>query len=130
MAWDETKVVELAESANQIGKVEIAGTTHTVLQAVINFNTAATHEIIALVGGKKIKIVNLMMTVDGDTNLTLKSAATPISGPLDFGGVYEPRGMAHNFGAFPLETVAGEAFQITSSTGAVQVSGFVTYYTE
>jgi len=110
-------------------KVATMGSGRTVLQAKIDFATAATHQIVALVAGKKIKICNIMLTVAGDTNLTLISGTTAISGALDFGGTGEPRGMVHAFGDFPLETVAGEAFQITSS-GTVQVSGYVTYFTE
>jgi len=37
--------------------------------------------------------------------------------------------MVHHFGDHPLEMTVGEAFQITSS-GAFQVSGYVTYFTE
>jgi len=121
--------VELAAGTNLIGQVEIAGTSRTVLKAKIDFATATTHEIIAGASGKQIKIANIMLTVAGETNLTFKSATTAISGAMDFGGTDEPRGMGHNFGDFPLDTTSGEAFQITSS-GAVQVSGYVTYFTE
>lgn len=101
----------------------------TNLRKAISFAGAASHEIIAAVAGKKIKITNLMFTVAGEVNITLQSAATALSGALDFGAVSEPRGMVHALGSFPLETAAGEAFNILASTG-VQVSGYVTYYTE
>jgi hypothetical protein len=107
-------------------KVSIASTVQKSLQAVINANTAATHEIIAAIPGKIIKIMNLSLTVGGETNLTLKSDTTAISGPMDFGGESEPRGMVHHFGDFPLCMAEGEAFRIESS-GAVQLSGYVTY---
>lgn len=123
------ETIELAAGTEVIGKVQVAGTSRTVLRAAITFATAATHSIVALVAGKKIKIVNIMLTVAGETNLTFKSGTTAMSGAMDFGGTDEPRGMVHHFGDFPLETTAGEAFQITSS-GAVQVSGYVTYFTE
>ncbi|GAH61720.1 unnamed protein product, partial [marine sediment metagenome] len=110
-------------------KVLPMGTGHTVISAAIDESTAATHEIIAAVVGKKIRIVNLMLTVAGETNITLQSDANVLSGPLDFGGTDEPRGMVHHFGDAPLDTVEGEAFKITSS-GAVQLSGYVTYFTE
>ncbi|GAG83594.1 unnamed protein product [marine sediment metagenome] len=70
-----------------------------------------------------------MFTVAGDTNLTLRGGSTNISGAMDFGGTDEPRGMVHHFGCCPLETPTGEAFRIVSSAG-VQVSGYVTYFTE
>jgi len=101
----------------------------TTLQAAIDFAGATTSVIVAAVTGKKIKIVNLLLTVAGETNITFKSASDSISGPMDFGGTDEPRGMVLSNGTHPLETVAGEAFGIASSL-AVQVSGVVTYYTE
>ncbi|MBA7495949.1 hypothetical protein ES702_06545 [subsurface metagenome] len=110
-------------------KVELEDTSPTVLQAKIDFHTAEAFEIVTAVTDKKIKITNLMLTVAGETNLTFQSDANELSGDMDFGGTDEPRGMVHNFGDHPLETVAGEAFKIKSSIG-VQVSGYVTYYTE
>jgi len=110
-------------------KVDVRTGLPTTLKAKIDFATAATHEIIAAVARKTIKIVNLMLTVAGETNLTFKSATTAISGAMDFGGTDEPRGMVHHFGDHPLEMTLAEAFQITSSA-AVQVSGYITYFTE
>ncbi|MBA7495903.1 hypothetical protein ES702_06499 [subsurface metagenome] len=110
-------------------EAKIAGTSVTIQTAVVNFATAATHSIIAAVSDKKHKITTIVFTVAGDTNLTLKTATTALSGAMDFGGTNEPRGMVSNHGAFPLECGTNEAFQITSS-GAVQVSGYVLYYTE
>ena len=96
-------------------------------KAVINIATAATHEIIAAVAGFKISIASVCFTVAGECNITLLSAATPISGAMDFGGTNEPRGKTHTLGEHPLQTGTGEAFNITLSA-AVQVSGYVTYY--
>lgn len=121
--------VGLDAGANLIGKVEVAGTSRTVLQAAISFAAAANNCIVSLVAGKKIKITNIMFTVAGAINVTLRSGTTPLSGALDFGGTDEPRGMVHHFGDFPLETAVGESFCILCST-AVQISGYVTYYTE
>jgi hypothetical protein len=129
LAAGSSDIGSLAAGTNLIGKVEIAGTSRTVLKAKIDFSTIATHSIVALVASKQIKICNIMLTVAGETNLTFKSGTTAISGALDFGGTDEPRGMVHHFGDFPLQTTIGEAFQI-QSTAAVQVSGYVTYYTE
>ena len=123
------EIGKLAAGEALIGKVQIAGTSRTVLQAAISFAAAANNCIVALVAGKKIKIVNIMLTVAGEINLTLRSGTTPLSGALDFGGTDEPRGMVHHFGNFPLETASGESFCILCST-AVQVSGYVTYFTE
>lgn len=101
----------------------------TVLKAVIDIATAVTHTVVAAVAGKKIKVCNLMFTVGGEVNITLKSDTDALSGALDFGGTDEPRGMTHHLGDYPLETATGKAFKITLSA-AVQVSGYITYILE
>lgn len=131
--------VQLAAGANAIGSlvagtamvgsIQHAGTAKTILKAVINIATGASHEIIAAVTGEKIHICNFMFTVAGEVNVTLQSAANAISGALDFGGEDEPRAMVHNFGDFPLVLTVSEAFKILLSA-AIQVSGYVNYYTE
>lgn len=98
-------------------------------RAVINETTLANNEIIAAVTGKKLCIQTLVFTVGGEVNITLNSDANPMSGPMDFGGTGEPRGMTVNNGNFPLKTIVGEAFNIHSSA-AVQLSGYCTYYEE
>jgi len=119
----------LAAGTALIGKVEIAGTSRTVLQEDIAVAGAGHTEIVAAVTGKKIKIVNMAFTVDAEVNITFESATTAISGAMDFGATDEPRGMVQHFGDFPMETVAGEAFQILT-VGAGKVNGYVTYFTE
>ena len=98
-----------------------------IRKAKIDFSTAITSPIVAAVPDKKISIVNLGFTVSGETNITLKSETTAISGAMDFGGSDEPHGLTQHFGDYPLQTAYGEAFQI-QSLNAVQVSGYVTYY--
>ena len=123
------EIGKLAAGSALIGKVECVPGSRTVLQAAITFAAAQNNCIISPVTGKKIKIVNIMFTVFGEVNLTLRSGTTALSGILDFGATDEPRGMVHHFGDFPLETASGEGFCILAST-AVQVSGYVTYFTE
>lgn len=121
--------VTLEATADGELKVFTDDKSKTVLQADISFAAAANNCIVSPVTGKKIKLCNIMLTVAGEVNLTLRSGTTALSGALDLGGTDEPRGMVHNFGDFPLETASGEGFCILSST-AVQVSGYVTYFTE
>jgi len=104
-------------------------TMPTIRRAKIDAATAATHELIAAVSGSKISVVSLALTVAGEVNITFLSAATALSGAMDFGGADEPRGIAHTFGDYPLQTAEGEAFNMLLS-GAVQVSGMITYYLE
>jgi hypothetical protein len=128
-ALEALTTVGLEAGSNLIGEVNVVGREHEVLQAAISFAAAANNCIVSPVTGKKIKIVNIMFTVAGEVNLTLRSGTTARSGALDFGGTDEPRGMVHHLGDFPLETASGEGFCILAST-AVQVSGYVTYYAE
>ncbi len=121
--------IGLDAGSELIGKIEVAGTSRTVLQRVISFSAAAHNIVIPVVTGKKIKIVNIFFTVFAEVNLTFESHETAISGAMDFGGTNEPRGMVCPLDKFPMETVAGEAFKILAST-AVQVSGYCNYYTE
>jgi len=109
--------------------LEGALTMPTIRKAKIGISAAETAEIIEAVADTKICIVSIAFTVSDETNITLKSATTAISGAMDFGAAGEPKGMSHYMGIAPLCTEAGEAFNITSS-GAVQVSGLVTYYLE
>ncbi len=93
----------------------------------INISSAATHTIIPGVARKKIRIVSLFFTVAGEVNITLYDGALAISGPMDFGGTSEPRGIVIPFPYSPLELTEGNSFQIKLSD-AVQVSGTVCYY--
>ena len=109
---------------------KVGGNTKTVLTVAINKNTAATHEIIPADATNKLKIVSYDLVVGGETNVTLLHGATPFSGPYDYGGTNEPRGLVRNFPSnYPLETGVNEAFNITS-TAAVQLSGLVQFYKE
>jgi len=74
-------------------------------------------------------VVNVVLVVGGETNITYYDGDTPISGPMDFGGENEPRGMVTHHGNFPLRTSPGSPFKINSSA-AEQVSGYVVYYEE
>ncbi len=93
----------------------------------INIASIATHTIIPGVSGKRIRIVSLFFTVAGEVNVTLYDGSTAFSGPMDFGGVSEPRGIVIPFPYSPLELSEGAAFNINLSA-AVQVSGTVCYY--
>jgi len=101
----------------------------TVTSAKIDFAASGDQTIIAGQVGLKIKITSLVFTVGGETNITLKGDATALTGPMDFGGTNEPRGIVDTQGFLPYELTAGAAFVINSSA-AVQVSGYVTGYIE
>lgn len=118
-----------ATGALHVSVQEDPVSSKTPYNATINFATAATHTIVSAQIGKQIKVASLVLTVAGETNLTLVSGTTDKSGPMDFGGTDQPFGMTVNHGSVPFCTVAGELFAIKSSA-AVQVSGYCTFYVE
>lgn len=97
--------------------------------AAINISTLGDNTIIAAVGGKRLLITSIILTVAGEVNITLYGGNAALSGPMDFGGTSEPRGMVSNFGHADLDVGLGKAFIINLS-GAVQVSGIVCYRVE
>ena len=123
------EIGKLAAGSAVIGKVQVAGTSRTILQAAVSFASASDNQIVTAVSGEKIKIVNIFLTVAGEVDLTFCSNANVISGAMDFGAADEPRGIVIPFGSFPMETISGEAFKIRANT-TVQVSGYCNYYTE
>lgn len=103
--------------------------TKEIKRALIWENTIDNNEIIPLVEAKKICIVNLVFTVDGEADIILNSDANAMSGEMSFGGTNEPKGFVSNHGNFPLKTFLGEAFKIESDTTA-RIAGYVIYYEE
>ncbi|MBA7570067.1 hypothetical protein ES708_11812 [subsurface metagenome] len=101
----------------------------TVTSAKIDSETWVDGVIVAGVTGTVINITTLMFTVGNETNITLYNGDEPITGPMDFGGADEPRGMVVSMGFLPYKLTAGSSFIIDSSED-VQISGFLTGYIE
>ena len=122
------RIIEATEQgALKVAIDGLLSDTKTLESAVISYNTAATHEIIAATPGKKIHVINLVFTVAGEVDITFLRAATPLTGVLDFGAAGEPRGAVIPLGIGPLVCGTNEAFNMTLGQ-AVLVSGFCTYY--
>ena len=84
-------------------------------------------EVIALVVGKVIRLMNYVIIVDGATTVTWKNGTTAVSGPMSYainGGAAPP---APAWGHF--QTTAGAALNITLGTTTVKVSGHGNYIT-
>lgn len=92
-------------------------------------NTSGNNPIITGSAGTQIKVVFIMLTVAAEVNVKFMSGATDLSGPMDFGGTDEPRGMVAPMGVGPLVCGVAEDFIIHLS-GAVYIDGYCTYYKE
>jgi len=100
-----------------------------VKTAGINFASAGLNQILAAQCGIRYFITSIVFTVSAETNITFSEGGFFITGPMDFGGTGEPRGIVISMGDSPMMLSPGAAFFI-HSTAAVQVSGFITYLTE
>ena len=111
------------------GGIKSAGTSKTILTAVINISAATDNVIVAADVSNKIKVVSITFTMSAENDITLKHGSTAFSGAMPFAGTGEPKGMTMNFWPFPLETAVNETFVITLSQAAV-VTGLIQYYKE
>lgn len=95
----------------------------------ININEAGTWRIIPQTPGYRTYIATLVFTVSGETNIVLQFGIFPPTGPMDFGGDGEPRGIVIAMGDSPAPCGEG-GFVISSDGAGILVSGFVVYYYE
>jgi len=106
--------------------IDNAGTQLTPKFAVINENTAANNELVALVSAKKLRVISLVIVSAGTLNVTFTTASggTALTGAIPLianSGFSLP---ASPFGW--IETAAGQGLFVTMSAG-IQVSGALTY---
>lgn len=101
--------------------------SHPQENAVINISTPGMHNIIPATPFKSINISSIFFTVSAETNITLYASLDAISGPMDFGGDGEPKGISLGCGQFPIELFINQTFYINLSDAA-QVSGMVSFF--
>ena len=78
-------------------------------------------------GDYSLYIGAIVLTVSGETNITLGFGVFGPSGPMDLGGADEPRGLVIAMGNSPAPCGSG-SFSVTSDGAGVSVNGFVTYF--
>lgn len=97
---------------------------YTLTVAVIDFATAATHEIVAAPGaGKKLRIYKIVAVADFgvSTKLTYLSDAVPLSGAMQVDVISDDF-----IGGLHLDCLENDAFNLASSSPG-QVSGYMLY---
>jgi hypothetical protein len=98
------------------------------MRAAISAAASGDNTILVAVTGKRLCVLGIFLMAAGAVNATVKSNTTALSGAIPLaanGGFVVPP--PANPEMDWLETNAGEALVLTLS-GAVQVSGFITYY--
>jgi len=95
----------------------------------IDIPDAGTHVIIRQTPGWRSYISAIVLTVDGETNITFGMGVFGSSGSMDLGGTDEPRGMVIAMGNSPMPLGEG-GFTITSTGAGVHVGGFISYFYE
>jgi len=73
-------------------------------------------------------ISTIVLTVSGECDITFSFGIAGSSGPMNFGGDDEPRGMVIAMGNSPAPCGGGSFMITASSTEAVSIGGFVSYY--
>ncbi len=99
-----------------------------VKHAVISFITAGDNPVVALVAGKRIKVLGYVLIGEGAVRVTFKSNATALSGAMNLAA--DGNGIAAAMADFDrpwLTTAVGEALNLHLDAG-VQVSGHLTYF--
>jgi hypothetical protein len=107
-----------------VSRTYIEDSPYTLQNAVIDFATAATHEIIAAPGaGKKLRIYKIVAVADFgvSTKLTYLSDAEPLSGAMQVDVISDDF-----IGGLYLDCFENDAFNLLSSSPG-QVSGYVLY---
>ena len=106
-------------------RVSINGRELSPMRATFDENTIATHEVVAAVAGKKLRVVSALLGSAGSNTAIWKSDSTVISPafPLsaDSGYVLPEAPVLGHF-----ETAAGEPLQL-ELTAAERVAGHLTY---
>jgi hypothetical protein len=95
--------------------------------AEINISAIGMNEIIPAKQSASIRIINIFFTVAAEVNVRFYQGQFAISGPMDFGGDGEPRGIVIPYPYAPLGLYSDNSF-IISLSAAVQVSGSVCYW--
>ena len=100
----------------------IAG-IYPVKQVVLSESTIANNEIVAAVAGMSIRMISMMLTVDGAVDIQWKSGTVARSGLMEFA---DSGGMTAESQTGLLWTAVGAALNLDQSA-TVQVSGTITY---
>lgn len=118
---DQTATVNVAQDT---AAIKNGATSLTPKFAAIAASASGDNPIVAVVAGKKIRVLSYVLMANGAVNAKWRSATTDKSGLLYFaanGGAVAPHTPVGH-----LETAAGEALNLNLS-GAVAVGGHVTY---
>jgi hypothetical protein len=103
-----------------------SGVSLTPLTAKVNISSASTTTVIALVGGKKIRILAVYLVVGAANNVNWQSHATTSNGDSTL-NLSANSGLVLNYNPLGwFDTTSGEALDIVTSTSA-QLSGRIVY---
>lgn len=97
--------------------------------AKIDKSTAATHEIVAAIAGRRIRLLGYLLVAAGSQTATWQSGSTTLTGAMSMavGVPLSHPAAGDSMDILPaMQTEPGEALQLTLSQG-VQVSGHIVY---
>jgi len=96
-----------------------------IKRAIVNLAAIGANTVVAAVAGKRIVVHSLAIISNSAVDVTVKSAATDISGMMQFG---DPGGfvLSHCEDGY-LSTARGEALVFSTAGLANSAGGFLTY---
>lgn len=101
----------------------------TILYAAINTAASGDTTVATPTGTNRIKVLGVLLVCNAPVVVTFKSATTAVTGPMSFAanGGFQDRAADPNI---PLFRTSASAALVLNLSGAVQVSGYLTYLDE
>ncbi len=95
--------------------------------AAISLNDAGTQAVVSGRSDSNVFVAAIVLTVDGETNVSFSFGVFGSSGSIKLGGEGQPMGMVIAMGNSPA-SCGKSGFSVTSSGAGVSIGGFVSYY--
>jgi hypothetical protein len=96
--------------------------------AKISLTSPGSQFIITARSDYMLYVATIVLTVDGECTITFAFGSAGSSGPMNFGGEGQPKGIVIAMGNSPAPCGYGSFMVTASSEEAVSVGGFVSYY--
>ena len=96
--------------------------------AKISLSSPGSQFVITARGDYSLYIATIVLTVSGECDITFAFGSSGSSGPMDLGGADEPRGIVIAMGNSPAPCGSGSFMVTATSSEAVSIGGFVSYF--
>lgn len=109
--------------------MEFAVHEDRIKTTAINHATAADHVLQAIAAGRLFVVTAVYLQTEGTVDVTFKSGATAITGPIAMATAAQSTFFWTNAGSPIFRGRAGGDDLVMTLSGAIQVNGWITYFT-